>query len=109
MDPDTWSEESIFWTVVALLLVALISFVAIDVGVGEPNVVSGIVTSIGVDSSTRSEFPGPIITVSLKNGRNAQIKVNRSSLLTKGDRVLLAESEKFISSGFEYQLLEVLE
>ena len=109
MDPDAWSEESISWAMVALLLAALMSFVAMDIGVGEPRVVSGIVTSIGVDSSTRFEFPVLIITVSLKNGRTAQLKINRSSLLKKGDRVLLTESEKFISSGYEYQLLQVLE
>jgi len=109
VDPDAWSEESIFWSIVALLLAALMSFVAMDVGVGEPKVVSGIVTSIGVDSGTMSELPVLIITVGLESGRIAQLKINRRSLVKKGNKVLLTESEKFISPGYEYKLLQVLE
>lgn len=97
------------WTIVALQLVALLSFFVINVGVSEPNVVSGVITSIGVDSITRSEFPVLIITVSLKNGRTARMKVNRNSPLNKGDRVLAAEYKIFISSGSEYQLFEAPE
>jgi hypothetical protein len=54
VDPDAWSEESIAWIIVALLFMALINFITPAVGVGEPNIVSGVISFIGVDSSKQA-------------------------------------------------------
>lgn len=102
-----WTRQKVVGFSGVMLAVLLAVFVSLNVGLGPVREVSGEVVSIGMDTSDPYEVPTPVITVRLTDGVTVSVKSERGKPIAKGDRVILAEYDKWLSGGKEYRLKEI--
>lgn len=102
-----WSKEKILWAVGLALATGLAVFASVNMGVGPTKEISGVVTSVGLDASTRYELPAPIVSVKLQNGEEVNIAGLRGLNISKGDSVVLSERARLLSPGIEYKFVRL--
>lgn len=99
-----WTKGKVVGFTGLVLAVLLAVFVSLNVGLGPNGEVNGEIISIGMDTSDPYEVPSPILTVRLENGVTVSVKNERGKPIARGDRVILAEYDKWLSGGKEYRL-----
>ena len=78
-----WTSSKVIGFSGLVFVVLLAVFVSLNVGLGPVREVSGVVTSIGMDTSDPYEVPSPIVTVMLENGVTVSVKVERGKSISR--------------------------
>ena len=103
-----WTKEKAFWFFGLVLLVTLSIFISLNVGVGQSVHVNSTVTSIGISSSAPYDLPRRLITFQLNNGKLITIEMQNDTLINKGDKVILNQKQRLLTSTYEYTFYRVL-
>ena len=90
-----------------MFILLLVVFLSLNVGVGEPDILEGIVVAVGIDTTSKFELPKPVISIQLKNGLRISIDGVRGVNIKIGDIVKVSRRKRFITPGFEYQITSV--
>lgn len=104
MESHGWTRQKVVGSIGILGLFALFIFTSLNIGTGANQEVKGVVTSVGIDSSSKFELPPLLITIKLADNSIVIIEVPKGSTYTTGDIVTVIQSERLISPGYEYKL-----
>jgi len=98
-----WTKQKLIGFSSLIALVILFAFISLNIGSGPHKEARGTVTSIGVDTTSKFELPHPLITVTLENNAVINVEAPRNLSISVGDRVIVTQSTRYLTSGHEYQ------
>jgi len=99
-----WKKKHILATLGIGLIILLVIFVSLNVGIN-PKEITGTVKHLGMDTSTIYTLSESMITVELTEGDSISVEIPRNISIKPGEVVVLAESDRLITSGKHYRFL----
>ncbi len=103
-----WTKEKAFWFICLILLTFLAIFASLNIGVGQEVQINGTVTSVGLNTTSRYELPAPIVTIQISSGQFVTIETHNNISISKGEKVILLQTQRLLTSGYDYKIHKVL-